>query len=387
MPSKRIAIIGAGPIGLEAALYARTLGHDVVVFERATVGANIAAWGFTRFFTPWLLNATSLGRKTLGALSPPLSVPLEQYPTGLEFCQRYLAPLASAPLLRDCVREHADVVHVSKDDRPERPFRILAKDSDGKEQTEQADVLLDCSGTYGLPRWSGRAGAPAPGEIALRDRIFHTIPDVLGRDRQQFADRHALVIGCTYCSAIVLRDLQDLAANHRRTNVTWAVRRPDQTVHPILNDPLRARGRLVESMLRLLERPPGWLQFLSTAVLESLGTTKRGFSATFRSNGRVVSLMPDEVVSLNGFRPDNSIYDPPAPQQPEPDTLRSTAAAAAREIREAAPPPRFAADKAFYLLGAKNYGLNTNFLLQAGHMQIIDAFAIIEGVPELDLYQ
>ena len=42
----------------------------------------------------------------------------------------------------------------------------------------------------------------------------------------RFADRHSLIVGCTYCSALVLRDIQDLAANRKRTAVTWAVRRP-----------------------------------------------------------------------------------------------------------------------------------------------------------------
>ena len=33
----RIAVLGAGPIGLEAALYARFLGYDVDVYERGKV--------------------------------------------------------------------------------------------------------------------------------------------------------------------------------------------------------------------------------------------------------------------------------------------------------------------------------------------------------------
>ena len=36
-----IAIIGAGPIGLEAALYASALGHRPTVYERLEAGASI----------------------------------------------------------------------------------------------------------------------------------------------------------------------------------------------------------------------------------------------------------------------------------------------------------------------------------------------------------
>jgi hypothetical protein len=40
-PPGRIAVIGAGPLGLEAALYGRFLGYDVTVFERGEVGQSL----------------------------------------------------------------------------------------------------------------------------------------------------------------------------------------------------------------------------------------------------------------------------------------------------------------------------------------------------------
>lgn len=42
-PPGRIAVIGAGVLGLEAALYGRFLGYDVVVFERGEVGQSLRA--------------------------------------------------------------------------------------------------------------------------------------------------------------------------------------------------------------------------------------------------------------------------------------------------------------------------------------------------------
>ena len=59
---KRIVIIGAGPIGLETALYGATLGHEVRVFERIAVGGNVRDWGHLRMFSPWRMNITSLGK-------------------------------------------------------------------------------------------------------------------------------------------------------------------------------------------------------------------------------------------------------------------------------------------------------------------------------------
>ncbi len=40
-PPGRIAIIGAGPLGLEATLYGRFLGYDVTTFERGEVGQSL----------------------------------------------------------------------------------------------------------------------------------------------------------------------------------------------------------------------------------------------------------------------------------------------------------------------------------------------------------
>lgn len=40
-PPGRIAVIGAGVLGLEAALYGRFLGYDVVVFERGEIGQSL----------------------------------------------------------------------------------------------------------------------------------------------------------------------------------------------------------------------------------------------------------------------------------------------------------------------------------------------------------
>ena len=51
--SQRIAIIGAGPIGLEAALAASERGLDFTVYEAApTVSGNVRSWGHVRTFTP-----------------------------------------------------------------------------------------------------------------------------------------------------------------------------------------------------------------------------------------------------------------------------------------------------------------------------------------------
>src|SRR5512147_612317 len=86
-----LAIVGAGPIGLEAALAALDAGFDVHVFERGEVGAHVSAWGHVRMFTPWRMNLGPASRVHLergGWTAPEEDV----CPTGADYVERYLQP-------------------------------------------------------------------------------------------------------------------------------------------------------------------------------------------------------------------------------------------------------------------------------------------------------
>ena len=396
---KKIAIIGAGPVGLEAALYARQLGHTAVVFERARVAENVASWGFVRLFSPWSMNASPLARRALELREPP-----DDCPTGHELRDHYLLPLAR--LLGDAVRERSHVITVGRDDfaksdaigsaaRSSSPFRILVRNAGtGAERIERADVVLDCSGTYGNHRWAGRGGVPAPGERELAAQMWYTIPDVLGRDRARFADRHTLLLGAGHSAATVLNDVEKLVRSAPHTRLTWAIRRPGQALEAIVGDPLPGRRMLVTSSLALRDRPPHWLQFLGTCVLEAASHSDR-FDLTLRHLQTNLVLTVDEVVALVGYRPDPSVYENLQVHQcyatdgpiklsaaligeGASDCLRSGASLGPEVLKNPEPD--------FFILGAKSYGTNSNFLLRVGHQQVRDVFKLIENDAQLDLY-
>ena len=50
--TRDLAIIGAGPIGLETAAGAVEAGLDVLVLEAGPVAAGLEAWGHVPLFTP-----------------------------------------------------------------------------------------------------------------------------------------------------------------------------------------------------------------------------------------------------------------------------------------------------------------------------------------------
>ena len=108
-----LAIIGAGPIGLEAASAALDAGLDVHVFERGEVGAHAIAWGHLMMFTPWGMNLgpSSAARLVLSGWIRPDS---GTCPTGDELAEQYLQPLARLPELHERVHTHAQVVFVSR---------------------------------------------------------------------------------------------------------------------------------------------------------------------------------------------------------------------------------------------------------------------------------
>src|SRR5438552_12477517 len=98
----RVAVLGAGPIGLEAALYARYLGYEVAIYERGNVCENMLAWGHAELFTPFAANASPLGISALAAQDPSWnSPPPDALLTGREFVERYCRPLAQSDLLAD----------------------------------------------------------------------------------------------------------------------------------------------------------------------------------------------------------------------------------------------------------------------------------------------
>ena len=394
---KQVRVIGAGPIGLEAALYARATGNRLVVLEAGDLANNVTRWGFVRMFSPWSMNTTPLGRKAAGG-DPIFSS--DQVPTAQEYVEKYLIPLSQSPALAGCIDTGVRVLSVGHteptlgpDGEPaaghQSPFRLLVVDRFGVEQADHADVVLDCSGTYGNSRWAGRGGVPAVGEFGLKDRICYTVPDVLGRDRYRFSDRHTLVIGTGTSAATILMDLSVLAHDALETRVTWAFHSWGRLLRLIEEDPLPYRRALVERVLQLAKAPPPWLELLDDTVVEAFNTMY-GLTVVLRRGEQSISRRVDEVIAAVGYRPDESIFEPLGvrPQYVNAAQTRPTVhlegesvaadASAGQGVVRAAP--------GYYILGAKSYGLNRNFILRIGQAQIRDVFREISEDPTLDLY-
>ncbi len=392
-----LAVIGAGPVGLETALAALDAGLDVHVFERGEVASHPIAWGHVRMFTPWRMNVGPATRAHLER-SDWTAPPAEECPTGAEFAERALGPASRLPALAGRVHAHAKVVHLSrrgalkgdwiaKPERREHPFRLLVRDAGGRESFLHAFAVVDASGTYGNPNWAGLGGIPARQELYVAPQLSYHLDDVLGLRRERYAGKRVMVIGSGTSAATVVSDLARLAAEVPGTSVAWVTRAPRERLYaPVEGDPLPARREL-------LARARALLAGSDPAVVHIGGAGVEGFefnSATHRY--RVALVLGEEarleevdhVIVNCGYHPDLSIfrelqvhscYATEGPMKLAATLLEAgddcLAVPAAGIEALTGPEPDF------YLAGAKSYGRHPAFLLETGYRQVAEIVARI----------
>jgi thioredoxin reductase len=411
----RIAVIGAGPVGLEAALYARYLGYDVDVFERGQVADHASAWGHVRLFTCFGDLRSTLGLAALRAQDPNWRPPADhERLTACEWVDKYLLPLSRSDLLADSIHDHSEVVVVGRDgplkyeltgddSRGDHDFRLLVRstnpDDHGREHTALADVVIDATGTFGNHRWLGHGGIPALGEIEAEPFIEYGLPDVLGAARERYAHRNTLLVGGGYSAATTLAALAELATQAPDTWVTWLLREPCESTSPplplIANDPLVERDRLARLAAALAADDANHVTLLSGTTVESVAWHADLERFSVRLRGRHAGELEfDRIVANVGYRPDHALS---SELQVEvcPATLAQVGIAS--RLAEAGSSSGLAGEEFgtamlllrepdFYLLGAKSYGVDSRFFMSDGLAQIRALFAILGDRADLDLY-
>lgn len=408
----KIAILGAGPIGLEAALYARFLGYDVVIFESGEVAASIRRWGHVRMFTPFGMNRSPLGLAAIQAQDEGYRPPADdELLTGNEWADRYLVPLSSTDLLSDHLRLNSTVLAVGKEelhkcdmpgheDRGDWSFRVLTRNPAGVESIETADCVIDCTGVFGQANWLGHGGMPAVGEAALRDQIEYRLPDLLGSDRDHYAGKHTLLVGEGYSAATNAVALAALIQAESQTRVTWITRREGPAasrgpITPIENDRLAARASLAAEANRLAADASPGVTYWPRTVVERV--ERSGHEGPFQvelSGAHGGTFAFDRIIANVGFRPDSSLYEELqvhecyATQGPMKlaAAMQGQSAADCLDQKTCGPQTLLHPEPNFYILGSKSYGRKSNFLLSVGLDQIREVFTIIGDRETLDLY-
>ncbi len=397
----RIAILGAGPIGLEAALAAAEVGLDFTVYEAAAEPAgHLADWGHVRMFTPWSLSVSPRQRARLAELGA--EAPSDgDFPTGAELRRRVLLPLAQSPEIAPRLRVNARVREVGRQGllkheeiataaRAGHPFRLLVEQN-GEERIETAEVVLDCTGTWSSPNALGDGGIPAPGEERLASRIVRRIPDVV-RERDEWAGRTVLLVGAGHSAQTAARDLAKLAQEAPGTRVLWALREERPTFGAVVDDPLPERARLAADAAAIAggASPAVWA-YRGVAV-ERLSEQDGKVKVLLRKVvGEPQEVVVDRVLSLTGGVGDHRLYRQLqvhecyatcGPMQLS-AALFAAGGLGGDCMKQAShgvdtlksPEPRF------FLLGAKSYGRNNSFLLRVGWEQVAEVMGELAPEP------
>ncbi len=394
---RRLAVLGAGPVGLDAALAGLEAGFDVVVYEAADhPSAHIRDWGHVELFSPWSMNLSTRMRRHLAAIGEPLEVDERGAHTGDEYIARILDPLWTRSLAASSLRLGHRVVTVGREgvlkheeigtpERAARPFRILLTDPSGREWVERADVVLDCTGKYGCPNALGDAGIPAPGERALRDRIVSRIPD-LEEEGAEWAGRTILLAGSGHSAQTAARDLAELASGHSGTEVLWVLRRESPDWDPLPEDPLPARARLTRDAGALCAGVSPAVRPLQGSVVDGLERENGGVRVRLRtSSGTSETVRVDRILSLTGGVGDDGLhrqlqvhecYAFAAPMKLSAALLGSAGGDCMEQESHGAetlsnPEP------GFFILGDKSYGRNNTFLLRVGWQQVDEVFGAL----------
>jgi thioredoxin reductase len=408
--SLRIAIIGAGPIGLEAALYALHLQFTPTIYERGRLGEHVRRWGHVRLFSPFGINTTPLGRTAILHANPKHEFPSDaECLTGKEHLAAYCDPLAQTPDLKKFLKIETQVLAVGRrcflkgdtigqDKRAKEPFRLLVRDNKGKERSEEADVVLDCSGVYGQHRWCGNGGIPAMGELSAEQNISYGLEDVLGEKKNAFAGKNILVIGSGFSAATTVCNLATIAEKSPETWVIWLARGSNTApMRRIFDDPLKERDRLAVRANTLATRGEGNVEFHGQALIEAIefGGPDKGFRVSGSVGGKPQTWDVDRIIANVGYSPDTSLYRELQIHECF-ATLGPMKLAAALEkqagndcltIASRGPEALRNPEPNFYILGAKSYGRNAHFLLRNGFDQVRDVFRLITGKMDLDLYK
>ena len=384
-----VVVIGAGPQGLAAASHLTERRMHVIVLEAGRMpAAAVSEWGHVRLFSEWSELVDAASARLLQ--STGWSAPTTGFPTGAQWIERYLAPLAG--VLGGRVVYGARVTGVSRRGRDrlvdagrgEQPFTVHVQPADGEAYRLSARAVIDASGTWSTPNPAGADGLPALGEPEAGPWLSYRIPDF--RDRAGFEGKHTVVVGSGHSAVTAVLALARMARRDPGTTVTWALRRATTatTFGGGDDDELPARGALG---MRAKEAVDAGLVSLVTGFRTERIARDGDRAVLVAEDGR--ALTADRVVVLTGFRPDLSFLselrldlDPTlqapvriaAEVDPNVHSCGSVAATGAADLAHPEPD--------FYVVGAKSYGRAPTFLALTGYEQVRSVVAELAGDHE-----
>jgi hypothetical protein len=249
--------------------------------------------------------------------------------------------------------------------------------------------VIDASGTWYSPNPAGANGLHAIGEKQAADKIAYGMPDVLGKDRAQYAGRTVAVLGGGHSAIGTLTDLAQLAIQVPETRPIWLLRGndPAKAFGGGANDKLAARGELGAAFAALVAA--GQIQVESQFRVSHLTIDGPRLVVGTGAGCCGRQIIVDKLIVATGFRPDLDFVrelrialDPAiecpvalAPLiDPNEHSCGTVRPHGARELAQNEP--------GFYFAGMKSYGRAPTFLMITGYEQVRSIVADVAGDHE-----
>lgn len=376
-----IAIVGAGPAGVEAALYARFLGYFVMLFDTRRVGHRLLACGDQLLEQPWSEVTSPLGLAALSAQGSGKDLPASDARVSYrQYVEQYLIPVARTDLLYESVQINSPVTSISRTccspgqaiplaQRAEQEFRLLIESQQRGEHTQLVDIVLDCSGLSIRPGLASGGGMAVGEQASLQDVLLGRV-DVLGKQRERLAGKHALIFGRDWAACANALDIARLAQEAQGTRATWIVPKQLGDQGP-LSLPADTSAEFVAAAQRLVSNQDS---DSPTACIAAWGIEAARFDVAegWRLRLQVeeeetLDVQGDVFINCRNARRDWHIVDSmPLATEVAADGLTG--------------------EPHYYVLGHKAVGPDVSFAVPFIFEQIKQVFARIGGRADLDLY-
>lgn len=396
-----LAIVGAGPIGIEAALYAQRLGLSVRVLDKAPAGRpGMHACGQMTMFSPWHYNYSPLGIDLMRA-DGSFEVPADFERWG-DYLTHYVDRVARLAALD--IRFGTRVVGIGRTaiartdligaNRRTFPFRLLIQGPDGVEDMLLAECVIDASGVRDAPLWIGEGRLPAINEHALRERILTSPCDLVARVDGAIG-KTWLVIGDGYEAATAVMQIRDILEADSQARLVFIDEQGRQPwIKSLKNDLFPRRVEFLQQANAFIDSGHPRIEVHAKTTIRRLDAEGNGLRVGLQGPRGDYSLYVDHVVGATGFTADDGLwrelqihqcYGTGAPM--------NTAGAMYDDILDFRYTPHAMGcdslrnpEPGFYVLGSKSYGRIPGFSLHIGLGQIVGAFRDITGDTRLDLY-
>ncbi len=387
-----IAILGAGPLGIEAALYARFLGYHVSIFETRRVAHRMLDWNLRPLEEPAGKITTSLGLSALQAQDPTYIPPEPgRIFNGKQYAEEYLLPLAKTDLLFDDIHFLSPVIDISRfrvasqpiagrfdeypwQERCNDEFRILVEGRHRGTWVSRADCIIDCRGNRTTRVGLGPAGGLAIGEPEARKAFLEHLPGDRKFDPKQYDAKSILIAGSTQDACRTLGECLEYAGHER---LIWVLP-PVQSDEPEF---------LAKARLELSQRASPSFVMIESLGVESITLQEQGSWQVrlLKEDDSSVEVQVDRIASRTEYQetplgPTLLAYNPHASnflesslqQYDLSDHSQDKHLRRARDVLT--PEPGY-------------FRLRADSLWEIGLERLRTIFAILGGRSDLDLYE